>query len=223
MSLNRRPIPDLALTPTNSDIIADYIRQAIVTGSLDSGMAIRQDEIAGQFNVSKIPVREALKKLEAEGLVNFQRNKGAIVTSLSVTEIVQIFEVRAVLEASALRFSVPMMTKETFIKAKEFCDAFTNESNISLWSELNWKFHSCLYENANRPYLLNMIRKVNNQVERYLRIQLCLSHGKEQAVQEHEEILALCVAGDADKAGDYLHTHIMAACDSLIHALSRTR
>lgn len=159
----------------------------------------------------RIPVREALKRLEAEGLVAFQKNKGAIVTAMSEPEIVQIFEVRAILESNAIRFSVPHMTDDTFSKALRYCEAFARETNVGRWAELNWQFHACLYEEAGRPYLVNMIRSVNDRIERYLRVQLSLSRGQETADREHREILDLCRKGDADGAAKLVHDHVMGA------------
>ncbi|MBN8953441.1 MAG: GntR family transcriptional regulator, partial [Rhizobium tropici] len=174
-------------------------------------------------NVSKIPVREALKRLEAEGLVEFHRNRGAIVTSVSEPEIVQIFEVRSILESSALKLSVPFMTERTFRTARTYCDAFMEEADVARWSELNWQFHSCLYEDAQRPYLVSTIRSVNDRLERYLRVQLTLSNGKETADREHRHLLALCEAGDVDRAAAFLTDHIMQACRSLLHHLPNRR
>ena len=118
MPLNDIQAPNLGAAPTASDVILKFLRNAISDGSLDEGEPIRQDEVARLFNVSKIPVREALKRLEAEGLVAFQRNKGAVVTSVSEPEIAQIFETRAILESNAIRLSVPHMTEETFCEAE---------------------------------------------------------------------------------------------------------
>lgn len=219
MPFNLSKIPDLGKAPTASDVILEFIRGAIADGSLDEGEPIRQDDVAKLFNVSKIPVREALKRLEAEGLVEFRRNKGAIVTKVSEPEIAQIFEVRAILEASALKFSVPHMTVATFDKAEAYCQAFAQETDVARWSELNWRFHSCLYEDAQRPYLVNTIRSVNDRLERYLRVQLTLSHGQEIADREHREILEICKKGDANKAGELIYAHIMSACSSLLNHL----
>ena len=88
MPLQLPNVPNLGQSPTNSEVIAQHLRSAIVTGQLREGEPIRQDEVAALFKVSKIPVREALKHLEAEGLVAFQRNRGAVVHSLSESEIV---------------------------------------------------------------------------------------------------------------------------------------
>ncbi|MFB9985889.1 GntR family transcriptional regulator [Mesorhizobium kowhaii] len=216
MPLNPAGLPSLGSAPTASDLIAKHIREAIITGEFDEGEPIRQDDVARLFDVSKIPVREALKRLEAEGLVEFQRNRGAVVKSVSEPEIAQIFEVRAMLESSALKLSVPHMTAKTFRRAEEYCDAFARETNVARWAELNWQFHSCLYEDANRTFLMNLIRSVNDRIERYLRIQLTLSGGTGVDDREHRQILAACRDGDADRAAQLLHDHISKACASLL-------
>ncbi|MEG4642623.1 GntR family transcriptional regulator [Paracoccus sp. APAP_BH8] len=219
MPFKEAEVPNLGKAPTASDIILKFIRDSIADGSLDEGEPIRQDDVARMFNVSKIPVREALKRLEAEGLVEFQRNKGAIVTSVSEPEIAQIFETRAILESAAIKLSVPHMTPETFVEAEALCDAFARETDVAQWSALNWQFHSRLYLDAQRPFLVSTIRSVNDRLERYLRIQLALSHGQGTADREHREILAACQAGDAEKAGKLVYDHIMGACSSLLHHL----
>jgi DNA-binding GntR family transcriptional regulator len=141
----------LGSTPPTSDIVAKHIREAIVTGELDEHEPIRQDDIAKLFDVSKVPVREALKRLEAEGLVEFQRNGGAVVTSITEPQIAEMFEVRGMLEANALKLSVPRMTERTFQRAENYCDVFARETNVARWAELNWQFHSCLYERCRSP------------------------------------------------------------------------
>ncbi|MCQ1774392.1 GntR family transcriptional regulator [Neorhizobium galegae] len=213
---NRSLVRDLRATPTSSDVIADYIRNAIADGTLKEGEPIRQDEVAALFNVSKIPVREALKRCEAQGLVVFVRNRGAIVTEMSEPQIAEIFETRALLESQAIRLSVPHMTAETFKKAEALCDEFIGERDAARWSELNWKFHSSLYEDANRAFLLGLIRSVNDRIERYLRIQLTLSDGMTRADDEHREILAACRRGDADRAAELTYNHIITASGSLL-------
>lgn len=215
--------PDLGSTPTASEVILKHIRNAIATGGLEEGAPIRQDEVAALFNVSKIPVREALKQLEAEGFVTFHRNRGAVVASLSEPEIAQIFEVRAILESSAIRLSVPEMTASDLEEADVRRAAFETETDVSRWAELNWAFHSSLYAAANRPFLLQMIRSVNDRVERYLRLQLTISGGHELACVEHREILAACRANDGNKAAELVHSHIMGACRSLQGSITSSR
>ncbi|MBR9904685.1 MAG: GntR family transcriptional regulator, partial [Gammaproteobacteria bacterium] len=110
--------PNLGITPSTSEVIVKHLREAIIAGQIEEGEPIRQDDIANKFNVSKIPVREALKRLEAEGLVLFQRNKGAVVTKISEPELAQMFEVRVLLEVEAIRLAVPNMGLATFDNAE---------------------------------------------------------------------------------------------------------
>ena len=223
MPLNADNMPNLGITPTSSEIILTYIRDAISSGELEEGEPIRQDEVARVFNVSKIPVREALKRLEAEGLVEFHRNRGAIVTSLSEPEIVQIFEVRATLEAKALKLSVPNMTDASLERITAACDAFENQHDVYPAAKLNWEFHLALYEDAGRPFWITMIRLVNDRIERYLRAQLTLSDGLSRAAHDHREIMSAVRARNADLAGQLMYDHIMNACDSLIRNLPAKR
>ena len=90
---------------------------------------------------------------------------------------------------------------------------------MARWSELNWQFHGCLYEDAHRPYLVGIIRSVNDRLERYLRMQLTLSKGVGVADREHRRLLAACRNGDADGAADLLRAHIMDAFKSLARHL----
>lgn len=197
-------------------MIAAHLRRAIVEGSLKEGEPIRQDEIGRLFDVSKIPVREALKRLEAEGLVEFRRNRGVFVTQLSEPEIGQIFEVRAILEASAIRRSVPLMNRVSLEVASAHYERFLNDRDTVKWSALNWAFHSSLYLDAGRPFLLQQVRQVHDRIERYLRVQLTLADGKRKSDGEHFAILGACRHGDASLAAALTYAHIMGACESLL-------
>lgn len=211
--------PDLGNSPSTSEIITRHLRDAIVAGHFAEDEPIRQDDIARQFNVSKIPVREALKRLEAEGLVMFQRNRGAMVTRLSESELAQMFEVRMLLEDKVLRLAIPNMTEATFTRAESICREFIGENDVGRWAELNWELHACLYEPAQRPFLVNMIRSVNDKLERYLRMQMSLSAGKDRADHEHREILQACRDRDVELAVRLLDAHIAGVCQTLFEHL----
>jgi len=219
LTLNQLNAPDLSSTPSTSEVIVMHLREAIISGRLEEGVPIRQDDIAKMFNVSKIPVREALKRLEAEGLVQFQRNKGAVVTKISEPELAQMFEVRVLLEVQAVRLAIPHMNEETFAQAEKICEEFMAESDVGRWAQLNWEFHACLYEPARRPFLLGLIRSIHDKVERYLRLQLSLSDGKERADREHRAIIEACRKGDADKAADLVEEHLSGVFQTLYEHL----
>jgi DNA-binding GntR family transcriptional regulator len=206
-----------------SKVIARQLREAIISGQLLEGEPVRQDDVAQAFNVSKIPVREALKHLEAEGLVEFHRNKGALVTKISEPDLAQMFEVRVLLEVKAIRLAIPNMTEETFARAESICAEFVGEDDIGRWAKLNWALHSCLYEPAKRPYLIGLIRSIHDKIERYLRMQMALSAGKDRADKEHKEIVAACRSRDIDLAASLIEAHINGVCKSLYDHLPATR
>jgi DNA-binding GntR family transcriptional regulator len=208
-------VPDIGATPSASIIISRYLREAIISGDLAENEPIRQDQIATMFNVSKIPVREALKTLEAEGLVVFYRNRGAVVAAISEPELAQMFEVRILLESSILRLSVPNMTEKDFKKIAVACDRFIMEDDASRWAELNWELHLSMYEAANRPFMVNMIKSIHDKLERYLRVQLTVSDGLIQADKEHRKILEACKKRDADGAAELMKKHIAGVCQDL--------
>ncbi|TBU92722.1 GntR family transcriptional regulator [Phytopseudomonas dryadis] len=223
MPLPRFNAPNLGIAPSASEVITKHLREAIVAGHFAEDEPVRQDDIAKLFNVSKIPVREALKRLEAEGLVVFQRNKGAVVTRISEPELAQMFEVRILLEDKALRLAIPNMTEETFARAERICEEFIGEDNIGRWAELNWQLHACLYEPAQRPFLVNLIRSIHDKLERYLRLQMSLSEGKDRADREHREIIAACRARDIERAVTLLDEHIIGVCRTLYEHLPEHR
>ncbi|WP_423815508.1 GntR family transcriptional regulator [Pseudomonas putida] len=212
------------MAPSSSEIILKHLRDAIIKGELPEDEPIRQDDLAKSFNVSKIPVREALKRLEAEGLVEFQRNRGALVTRISDFELAQVCEVRVLLEVQIIKQAIPHLTEAHFNQAEAILDEFLEVEDTRHWAELNWKFHACLYEAAQRPFLFNMIRSIHDKIERYLRLQIEKSpDGKRIADEEHRAILEACRARDEAHAASLMEQHIHQVCDKLLALLPRAK
>lgn len=214
---------DIAQMASASDVIFEALREAIAKGDVTEGQVLRQDQIARMFNVSRIPVREALTRLEEQGLVSTQRYRGAVVTTLSTDEVREIFEFRALLEPEVLRHSVARMSDAALENAEQLALAFSTEPDSSRWGELNRRFHYSLYEAAGRPYYLQTISAALDRVDRYLRAQLVLTDGMARARREHEGILQACIARDVEKAAELTRDHILGASESLIAFLDRTR
>jgi len=216
-------IPRLSL----ASAVADKLREQIIRGEFPESSQLRQDAIAAQFQVSRIPVREALRQLEAEGLISIVPNRGAVVTALSPNDIEELFTIRALLEPEVLKLSIPRLTDDDFAEADEVLRQYVmelrREENVSLWGRLNWQFHSILYSRANRPHFLSIIRNVNNNGERYTRLQLYLTHGVKRANQEHHELLHLCRKRETAAACKLLRQHIQFAGQSLKRVLQEKR
>lgn len=201
-------IPRLSL----ASAVADKLRAMIIHGDVQEGEQLRQDAIASEFQVSRIPVREALRQLEAEGLIKIVAHRGAVVSALSADEIEELFDIRALLEREVLKVSIPNLTKEDFAKAESILETYEKalwmKDEVGTWGRLNWQFHATLYSKANRPHFMSIIQMINNNGDRYTRLQLYLTQAFEQAKQEHRQLLELCRKRDAVAACDLLERHI---------------
>lgn len=226
MNLSTTPesaIPRQSLTSA----VADKLREEIIRGTIPEGAQLRQDAIAVQYQVSRIPVREALRQLDAEGLITIVPNRGAVVPALSPTDIEELFTIRALLEPEILKHSIPRLSEndleEAAVVLRRYETELEHEDHLFSWGRLNWQFHSLLYSRAERPHFMNIIRNVNNSGERYTRLQLYLTHGIQRANQEHHEILELCRKRDIPAACKLLRLHIEHAGQSLKEALKQRR
>jgi DNA-binding GntR family transcriptional regulator len=207
--------------------VADKLRDQIIRGEIPEGAQLRQEAIATQYQVSRVPVREALRQLDAEGLISIVPNRGAIVPALSPADIEELFSIRALLEPEVLKVSIPHLTEDDFSEADAVLRKYVNElrrdDHVSAWGRLNWQFHSILYSRANQPRFMGIIRNVNNNGERYTRLQLYLTHGMKRANEEHHQILEFCRQRDVAQACQLLRQHIQYAGESLKQALEQKR
>lgn len=204
----------------------EAIRDRIVRGIYPEGEPLRQDALAVELGVSRIPIREALRQLEAEGLVTFSPHRGAIVSSLSLAEIEEVFALRAMIESDLLRLAIPHITAEHVLRATEILTAYERallEHNVAAWGELNWKFHSTLYAPADRPLTMGVAQRLHQHADRYLRMQLALTHGESQAKEEHRAILAAALRKDGMAACPMLREHILGAGERLLTFLRAYR
>jgi DNA-binding GntR family transcriptional regulator len=210
-----------------SSAVADKLRDQIIRGEIPEGSQLRQDLIAAQYNVSRIPVREALRQLDAEGLITIVPNRGAIVPQLSPNDIEELFAIRALLEPDVLKHSIPHLSPADFAEAdallNKYVDDLRREQHVAAWGRLNWKFHSTLYSRAQRPHFMSIIRNVNHSGERYTRLQLYLTHGMKRANEEHYEILELCRKSEVAAGCKLLRQHILYAGQSLKQFLQEGR
>jgi DNA-binding GntR family transcriptional regulator len=205
------------------DLVRSELRRAIVDGELAGGLQLKQDELAERFGVSRIPVREALKQLAAEGLVTFHPNRGAVVSSLSLEDVLEMLEIRIALECRALRLAIPNMLEEDFDEAAAILSDYDREPSAQKWGEMNWRFHQVLYVPCHRQKLLALIDANYGHVGRFTRVQVSLAAGKERPQREHHQILGACRKGDIDRAEALLEEHITHTQKSLMAAARRPR
>jgi DNA-binding GntR family transcriptional regulator len=216
-------IPRQSLTSA----VAEKLRDQIIRREITEGAQLRQDVIAGQYHVSRIPVREALRQLHAEGLITIVPNRGAIVPELSPSDIEELFAIRALLEPEVLKLSIPRLTPADLAQAEavltKYMSELRREEHMENWGRMNWQFHSILYSRAERPHFMSIIRNVNHNGERYTRLQLYLTHGVKRANEEHHQILKLCRKNEVVAACKLLRQHIQYAGQSLKQVLEERR
>lgn len=196
--------------------VADTLRELIMSNTYTQGHQLRQEEVARRLGVSHIPVRSAFQLLESEGLITHVPYKGAVVTRLSAAEIEEYFDIRATLEVELLKRSIANITPETVARARKIVERMDN-APPARWGEYNWKLHEELYSAANRPITLELVRKIHDNLDRYVRIQLSLAEkNRRRAHQEHIELIDLCEARDQVKALKLLKAHICGVRDDLL-------
>jgi DNA-binding GntR family transcriptional regulator len=206
------------VTPIQRQTIASMtvaaLRERILRGDYPEGEPLRQDALADELGVSRIPVREALRQLEAEGLVTFSPHRGAVVSSLSLDEINELFELRADIESDLLERAIPAMTSEHLERAVDLLDEFeialaTGEA--TRWGPLNWHFHAALYAPANRNVTMGVLQKLHQHSDRYVRMQVLLGTGGATTNDEHRGIAAAVQAKDVDRAAALMRSHVLGA------------
>jgi DNA-binding GntR family transcriptional regulator len=202
-------------------VVAEVLREAILRGILTAGQQLRQEEIARQLGVSHIPVREALRQLEAEGLVRLRPYRGFEVSELSPEEVEELYEIRIPLECQALRLALPHLTDQDLEQAQAVLDAIDAEADPSVWSELNTRFHAILYAPSRRQRLLNLIRTLRTNVDRYLRLYISVMQRKAHSQREHRAILEAVRRRDEAQALRALEEHLDIACRMLVDYLRR--
>jgi DNA-binding GntR family transcriptional regulator len=210
-------LPELKLTDAQNtvDAVAQTLRQAILRGSLAGGQILRQESLANQLGVSRVPVREAIRQLNSEGLVQITAHRGAVVTALSADDIREIYDIRVGLETTALRLALPHLSPAILARAAAALQEIDTATEAREWGARNWHFHVTLYTPAQRPRLLALIRTMHDNVGRYLQVYPALIQQQHYSQQEHQQLLAACQAQDEHAALRILRQHLEGASERL--------
>lgn len=202
------------------EFIANALRNAILQGQYTANQPLRQDQIAEELGVSKIPLREALVQLKAEGLVTFMPKRGAVVSELSSAEVEEIYTMRIALESVAIEKAIPKLNTSDVIRAQSVLEIIDSENDKTQWGDLNWEFHATLYHAAQLPLLLNTIHNLHNNVVRYLIIYLDHLSAFGLSQKEHWALLKACRDKKTVDAKRILKKHLKQASERLITYLS---
>jgi len=212
--MEREGSPDLKGAPrlarsTTAAEVARIVRQRILSGQYKAGDFLRQEALAQELGVSRIPIREALALLEAEGFVVREQYRGALIPHLSLREVEEIYKLRSMLEPFLLEQAIPKLTPAVIAKARELVMASRTCSDLNEWGRLNFQFHKTLYAVADLPLTMQVLDQLLMRADRYLRMQRYLSAEIQQGSdQEHLNLLDLLEAGRNEEAVAALRSHI---------------
>lgn len=187
---------------TAQDLVLTSMREAILTAALPPGTRLRQERLADIFGTSRIPVREALRALEYEGLVTSLPYRGFSVTELDADDIEEVYDLRVLLESHAVRLAVPLITDEDLAALEllyaEMRDAEPGDRQLAARE----RFYIRLYSTSGRPRLVSLIARLRQEIARSLRWPT-LQH----APEHHEQFFEAIRSGDADGAVSQLASH----------------
>lgn len=199
--------------------IVDALRHEIISGTLTQNVKLRQEQLADRFGVSRMPIREAFRVLEADGLVVFDPNKGVRVAPLTKQDLEEIYEMRISAECLALRTAIPHLTNAQLDKAETIQETIQG-AKPEQYGMLNAQFHTVLYAPCARPRLLAHIDVLSGAADRYLCMTVAKIDYSGKSNDEHYQLLNACRARHVDSAIDCLTKHISEAGQALANLLN---
>jgi DNA-binding GntR family transcriptional regulator len=206
---------------TLQTIVTDRLREAILSGRFGPGQRLPQDDLARELGVSRMPIREALRILHVEGLVEFHPHRGATVIDLLPDQIEELFEVRAMLEARAAERAAPRLDQGALVHLRRLCAEMDDPLlGADAWRHRNREFHSLIYVACDWPRLCALIAGQRNVMQLYLQALNTLVGRRATAQREHREILAAAEQRDGTRLAALTVAHLRTSAQGMIRYLA---
>lgn len=213
---------------TLPSMVYKKLRDAILNGVFSPGQMLRQDEVAAKLGVSRSPLREALPRLEADGIVVLHPRRGYAVASLEPKEITEVFDLRCLLETELAHRSIQKRTERDIARIYSIISEMaplaetTNPEDTTRWFDLNMQFHTALLTPADCPHHLKALDHSRNLIEAYIRTETYLTGDLRQAQEEHVLLGKAFVIGNADEFVELTRQHSKHTRDRLLSRLPTT-
>lgn len=208
------------------DVIFETLRKAIINGEIKPGERLMEVAIAEQMGVSRTPVREAIRRLEAEGLVTMVPRKGTHVSELSAKDIIDVLEVRSVLDKLATSLAAKRMKPQQLRALESIHKQFVScveKENIEGAVKKDIEFHDAIYAASGNSRLIGVLSTLKEHIYRFRVIYLRDMNIAEYVEQEHEEILNALREGNDKLAGELSEKHIKNQMNAIVEALSQKK
>ena len=196
---------------TLSEQLRDRIEERIVGGLYPPGTKLEEVDLATTFNVSRTPIREALRQLAAAGLIDIRSRRGAVVAEISSVRMAQMFDVMAELEAICARRAALGATdkdRQALLKAHHACEDALKANDPDRYYRLNEQFHLAIYAAGHNDFLTEQTVALHRRLHPYRRLQLRSPNRMEKSFLEHAQILEAIIGGDAKAAAELVQEHL---------------
>ena len=203
--------------------VYDYLHGEILSGRLPAGSAIRQEQIAKQLSLSRIPVRDALRHLAADGFVTVEANRRAIVTLLQPKDLSELYEIRAALEGLAARHAVKRLTDGELDHLGWLAQRMDQtEANSDQWLPIHDQFHELLCTACGMPRLIQETRRLRKSLQPQIRMLMLGSGGLELQASHHRDLVKAIRSRDPERAEQAVRDHVQQAATDIISAIEKT-
>ncbi|TJX04146.1 MAG: GntR family transcriptional regulator [Mesorhizobium sp.] len=202
-----------------------HLQRAVRLGRYRPGERLIPEEIAAEIGMSRMPVREAFRRLASDGLVVLRPNRGCVVAGLTVDELYEIFEIRSVLEGLAVRLAMPRIDEEELEDLERLLDRMerASQSGSSDWVVRHQEFHGRICALSQRPKLIHQISALHAVIESYMRIWFDYVEKPLTAREEHAAVIAALRSGDAGQAEQVMQEHILGTAPMLAEFVTPSR
>lgn len=208
--------------PTAQEAVLTEMRRLLVTGELAPGTPIRQEALADRLGVSRVPVREALKVLEGEGHVEYSAHRGYIVAELSIDDLVEVYRLRELLEAEAIRVAIPKLTEADLTAIEQAAEEVTaagKRADLADVTSTNRAFHFLLFDAAGLPRLSRTLRQLWDATDVYRSVYFAAAENRSRVNNEHHELINALHARDIKAAVAAQAAHRAHSVEAVSNAL----
>jgi DNA-binding GntR family transcriptional regulator len=206
-----------------ADRVAAQLRSEILQADIAPGSRLSQQSVAARFGVSRIPVRDALQVLAAEGLVVPTPNATATVTGLSVSELEELYELREAVEPLVTELAVPNVGRADVVTMRRQLEVMDDHVDVRAWLAANADFHAAVYTHASRPRMIELVERLRRLTDRYLYLHLKVIGQTGHLDAEHRRILAAVENGDAQLAAQLTKQHLATSHNLILTYLLETQ
>ncbi len=204
---------------TRKDVVAHAIRDSILRGKFKPGDKLDQQQVADELQVSRSPVREALRALDAEGLITLIPNRGAVVTERSLAELQELYATRSILEGTAIERATPHIDSNRMAKLAGILETADRTNDHGELLMLNNDFHMLAYGAYPQTFLIDYIQQLRNMAAPYNRLYMDSAGSREAAWEDHRRIYQACFERDAQRARTEVERHLRRVIDTIVSAI----